>query len=107
MVTRNSPVMLQYDRIKAQYPGHVVLIRLGDFYEAFDDDAQTLADVCDVALTGRWAGEGRRRLMAGVPWHASDSYIQELIQAGHKVAVAEQVGDAVNGVIPREVTREA
>ena len=100
MVTRKSPVMLQYDRIKAQYPDHVVLIRLGDFYEAFDDDAETLAEVCGVTTTKR-----TDRVMAGAPWHFLDTYIKDLTAAGHKVAVAEQVAEAVNGVVPREVTR--
>ncbi len=113
MPVKQTPLMLQYDRIKAKYPNYIVLIRIGDFYEAFDGDAEIFAETCDLVLSSR-LGEGGytdnrglpRRWMAGVPYHACESYVKELVQAGYKVAVAEQVGEAVNGIVPREVTRK-
>ena len=87
-----TPVREQYLRIKKQYPDTIVFFRLGDFYETFDDDARLVADVCQVVLTGRDMGKGQRVPMAGVPYHAADTYLTRLIQAGHKVAIVEQTG---------------
>src|SRR5512137_1398131 len=84
----------QYLRIKKQYPDTIVFFRLGDFYETFDDDARIVADVCQVVLTGRDMGKGQRIPMAGVPYHAAETSLTRLIQAGHKVAIAEQTGAA-------------
>jgi DNA mismatch repair protein MutS len=101
-----TPARRQYLRIKAQYPEAIVLFRLGDFYETFEDDAKVVAQVCDIVLTSRPIGRGKRVPLAGVPYHAVEGYIAKLINAGHKVAIVDQVGDeAVNGVVPREVTR--
>jgi DNA mismatch repair protein MutS len=101
-----TPARRQYLQIKAQYPEAIVLFRLGDFYETFEDDAKILAQVCDIVLTSRPIGRGKRVPLAGVPYHAIDSYIAKLINAGHRVAIVDQVGDEpINGVVPREVTR--
>ena len=100
-----TPLRQQYLRIKKQFPDTIVFFRLGDFYESFDDDAKQVAEACNIVLTGRDMGTGQRVPLAGVPYHAVETYLAKLIQAGHKVAIVEQTGDVVNGLMPREVTR--
>jgi len=101
-----TPVRRQYLQIKKQYPDAIVLFRLGDFYETFDEDAKIVAQVCDIVLTSRPVGKGQRVPLAGVPYHAVEGYLAKLIKAGHKVAIVEQVGDQpVRGLMPREVVR--
>jgi DNA mismatch repair protein MutS len=104
--SRQTPARRQYLQIKSQYPDTIVLFRLGDFYEAFDDDAKTVAQVCDIVLTSRPVGNGQRAPLAGVPYHAVDGYIAKLVHAGHKVAIVDQIGSTpVKGIVPREVSR--
>jgi len=101
-----TPMRRQYLRIKKQYPGTIVMFRLGDFYETFDDDAKIVAQVCDIVLTSRPVGKDQRVPLAGVPYHSVEGYIAKLIQAGHKVAIVEQVGDVQgNELVEREVVR--
>jgi len=101
-----TPMRQQYLRIKKQYPETIVLFRLGDFYETFDQDAKIVATVCDIVLTSRPAGKNQRVPLAGVPYHSVDGYIAKLIQAGHKVAIVEQVGEVpARGLVDREVMR--
>jgi DNA mismatch repair protein MutS len=101
-----TPMRKQYLRIKKQYPETIVLFRLGDFYETFDDDAKVVAQVCDIVLTSRPVGKDQRVPLAGVPYHSVEGYIAKLIQAGHKVAIVEQVGEIpARGLVEREVTR--
>ncbi len=101
-----TPMRKQYLEIKKRYPDAIVLFRLGDFYETFDEDAKVVAQVCDIVLTSRPVTKGQRVPLAGVPHHAVDSYIAKLITAGHKVAIAEQVGaEPVKGLMAREVRR--
>jgi DNA mismatch repair protein MutS len=96
----------QYLRIKKQYPDTVVFFRLGDFYETFDDDAKLVAQVCDIVLTSRPVGKDRRVPLAGVPYHSVEGYLAKLIQAGHKVAIVEQIGEVpAKGLVDREVVR--
>jgi DNA mismatch repair protein MutS len=96
----------QYLRIKKQYPETIVLFRLGDFYETFDDDAKVVAQVCDIVLTSRPVGKNQRVPLAGVPYHSVEGYIAKLIQAGYKVAIVEQIGDVpARGLVEREVVR--
>jgi DNA mismatch repair protein MutS len=79
---------------------------LGDFYETFDDDAKVVAQACDIVLTSRPVGGGQRVPLAGVPYHAVDGYIAKLINAGHKVAIVDQIGSTpIKGLVPREVSR--
>ena len=105
--TKITPSRQQYLDIKAQHPDAIVFFRLGDFYETFDDDAQTAARELDLVLTSRPQGKGVRTPMAGVPHHAAEGYIARLIAKGYKVALAEQIGDssAIKGLMPREVVR--
>ena len=85
-------MMRQWAQIKQAYPDSLVLFRLGDFYEAFNEDAARLAEVCDVTLTSRPVKKGERAPMAGVPYHAVDGYIAQLVRRGIKVALVEQSG---------------
>jgi DNA mismatch repair protein MutS len=101
-----TPMRRQYLRIKKQYPGTIVFFRLGDFYETFDEDAKIVARVCDIVLTSRPVGKDQRVPLAGVPYHAVEGYVAKLIQAGHKVAMVEQVSEVpARGLVDREVVR--
>src|SRR4028119_1876647 len=81
----------QYLSVKAQYPDTILLWRLGDFYEAFEDDAKLLAAELDVTLTRRGNGKQTSDIpMAGVPYHAVENYVSRLLQLGYRVAIAEQ-----------------
>ena len=89
-----SPAMRQYQQFKAQYPGYVLFFRMGDFYEMFWEDAKVAAKALGVALTSRSRGGlGAEDAipMAGVPFHAVESYLRKMIAAGHKVAICEQI----------------
>lgn len=101
-----TPVRRQYLRIKKRFPDAIVLFRLGDFYETFDDDAKLVSQVCDIVLTSRPVGKGERVPLAGVPYHTVESYLAKLISAGHKVAIVEQVEqEESKGLMGREVVR--
>ena len=76
---------------------------MGDFYEAFDGDAEIVAKVCDVALTSRPVGNNQRAPLAGVPYHSVEGYLAQLVEAGYKVAVAEQVSEPGAGLVEREI----
>jgi DNA mismatch repair protein MutS len=102
-----TPMMRQYRAWKSRYPDYLLLFRLGDFYEAFYEDAAVAARILDIALTSRQKGAGAIP-MAGVPHHAVDAYIARLIRAGLKVAVCDQVEAAPargRKLIRREVVR--
>ncbi len=101
-----TPVRSQYLRIKKRFPDAIVLFRLGDFYETFDDDARLVSAVCDIVLTSRPVGKGERVPLAGVPYHAVESYLARLISAGYKVAIVEQMEEEEHrGLMGREVVR--
>ncbi len=101
-----TPMRRQYLQIKRQHPDAVLFFRLGDFYEAFDQDAEIAARELDLVLTSRPVSKGTRVPMAGVPHHAIDGYVARLIEKGYRVAIAEQVGEVTNkGLVAREVTR--
>lgn len=98
--------MQQYLKIKGEHPDEILLFRLGDFYETFFDDARKAARALDIVLTSRNAGDGKEAVpLAGFPAHAADSYISRLLEAGHRVAVCEQVEDPKQskGLVKREV----
>lgn len=101
------PLRKQYEQIKARYSEHILLFRLGDFYETFDTDAVIAAEVLDIVLTARDMGKGNRVPLAGIPYHAADGYIAKLVQAGYKVAICEQIGEPTKGrgLVERDVTR--
>ena len=102
----DTPAMRQYRALKEQYPDYILLFRMGDFYEMFYEDAKTASRVLGLTLTARSKGPTAVPL-AGVPYHALDSYLRRLIQAGHRVAICEQVEDPklAKGLIKREVVR--
>jgi len=105
-----SPAMRQYQQFKAQHPGYVLFFRMGDFYEMFWDDAKLASRVLGVALTSRskgGVGADDAIPMAGVPFHAVESYLRKMIAAGYKVAICEQTEDAAmaKGLIKRDVVR--
>ncbi len=102
-----TPIRRQYLRIKQQHSDAIVLFRLGDFYETFDEDALLASRLLGITLTAREMGKGNRIPMAGIPYHALDNYLGRLISAGHKVAICEQLTDpsAARGLVDRDVVR--
>ena len=99
------PSRRQYLDLKAQHPGAILLYRLGDFYETFDEDATILARDARIALTSRSFGRSGRAPMAGIPHHALNHYLGRLLAAGHTVAIAEQMTPPGRGLVERAVTR--
>src|SRR5215467_4185681 len=100
-------MMQQYLRIKGQYPDILLFYRMGDFYELFFDDARRAASLLDITLTARGSSAGQPIPMAGVPFHAVDSYLARLVRRGESVAICEQKGEpgASRGPLEREVVR--
>ena len=105
MGERATPIRQQYLRIKRRYPGAIVLFRLGDFYETFDEDAKTASRELEIVLTSREMGKGNKVPLAGIPYHALDNYLARLINRGYKVAICEQVTKPgeTKGLVQREV----
>jgi DNA mismatch repair protein MutS len=106
MTEPTTPMMQQYLRIKAAHQNAILMFRLGDFYEMFYDDAKTAAKILGLTLTSRQKGD-KAVPMAGVPYHAVESYVQRLIRAGYKVAICDQIQDPeeAKGIVDRDVTR--
>ncbi len=107
MSARDTPVMRQHAEAKREYPDALIFFRLGDFYELFGDDAIIAAPILELVLTSRNKGASDEIPMAGVPHHAAHSYIGRLLEAGHKVALCEQMADPAKckGIVPRQVVR--
>jgi len=99
--------MRQYMEQKAAAPDALLLFRMGDFYETFYDDAKTASRVLGIALTSRNKSGDSPIPLAGIPYHALESYLTKLVRAGHKVAISEQVEDPkqAKGVVKREIVR--
>ena len=104
---RNTPVIAQYLRIKADHPDSLLFYRMGDFYELFFDDARRASTLLDIALTSRGRSDGVPIPMAGVPAHSVESYLAKLVRKGESAAICEQIGDpaASRGPVERRVTR--
>jgi DNA mismatch repair protein MutS len=102
-----TPMLKQYQQIKAQHRNEILFFRLGDFYEMFMEDARQACGILDVVLTSRDAGKAGRIPMCGIPFHAADVYIAKLIKAGLKVAICEQVEDPAlaKGLVKRDVIK--
>jgi DNA mismatch repair protein MutS len=100
-----TPLMRQYLAIKAQNPDTVLLYRMGDFYEMFNEDAKIANKVLGITLTSRNHGAAESTPLAGFPHHALDRYANRLVRAGHKIAICEQTEDPKNakGVVKRDV----
>ena len=103
----HTPMMRQYLAIKAQHPNILLFYRMGDFYELFFDDAKRAAELLDISLTARGKSGGEPIPMAGVPYHAVESYLARLVKMGESVAICEQVGDPATskGPVERQVQR--
>lgn len=101
-----TPLMTQYNALKAEYPEALLLFRVGDFYETFGDDAVATAKALDIVLTKRSNGAAADMPLAGFPHHALDAYMPRLVKAGFKVAICEQLEDpkSVKGIVKRGVT---
>jgi DNA mismatch repair protein MutS len=102
-----TPLMKQYREIKHRHLDAILLFRMGDFYEMFDQDAVTASKVLDITLTARNKSKGIETPLCGFPYHAAEGYIAKLIRRGFKVAVCEQVEDPklAKGIVKREVVR--
>ncbi|HSP86407.1 MAG TPA: DNA mismatch repair protein MutS, partial [Psychrobacter sp.] len=95
----HTPMMVQYLTMKANYPQALLLYRMGDFYELFFDDAKRAAQILDITLTRRGTDKaGNTIAMAGVPFHAADSYMARLIAAGQTVVVCEQIDESASNI---------
>ena len=107
MSDATTPLMTQYNAVKKQHPGALLLFRLGDFYELFYEDAVTASKVLQITLTSRNKEKAHAIPMCGVPYHAAENYIARLIRAGHKVAICEQLEIPGPGkkIVRREVVR--
>lgn len=105
--TKHTPMMEQYFSIKKDYPDAFLFYRLGDFYELFYEDAQTVAQLLELTLTSRNKNATDPIPMCGVPHHAAAGYIDTLVEQGYKVAICEQVEDpkTTKGMVKREVVQ--
>lgn len=106
-MSKLSPMMAQYMRLKEQYQDTLLFFRLGDFYEMFFDDAVLASKELELTLTGRDCGLKERAPMCGVPYHAVDQYVNKLLEKGYKVAICEQLSDPEEsgGLVERDVVR--
>lgn len=102
-----SPMMQQYLAVKEKHKDHIVFFRVGDFYEMFFDDAILASEELELTLTGKDCGLPERAPMCGVPYHACETYIQKLLEKGHKVAICEQTEEPTKGktLVNRDVIR--
>jgi DNA mismatch repair protein MutS len=103
-----TPAMKQYMEIKGKYKDCIIFFRMGDFYETFYDDAKTTSEILDIALTKRGIKNSKSSIpLAGIPFHALDSYLPKMIKAGKKIAIVEQLEDPrfAKGIVKRDVVR--
>ncbi|TAJ44036.1 DNA mismatch repair protein MutS [Methanofollis fontis] len=108
MTGKMTPAMRQFYTMKEKHPDCIIFFRMGDFYETFGHDAEVVARDLDIVLTARGKDrEGNRMPLAGVPYHAAETYISRLVSKGHRVAVCEQIEDPkkVKGIVKRDVVR--
>lgn len=103
---KETPLMKQYNAIKAKHPGALLLFRVGDFYETFGEDAVIASKVLDIVLTKRANGAASHIELAGFPHHSLDTYLPKLVRAGNRVAICDQLEDPkeVKGIVKRGVT---
>jgi len=101
-----TPVRRQYLNLKNKNPNAILFFRMGDFYETFDNDAKIISTELGLALTSRPMGKSEGRIpLAGIPYHQLDRYLERLLNAGHKVAIAEQVSEPGKGLVERRIVR--
>ena len=103
---KETPLMKQYHTIKAQYPGAILLFRVGDFYETFSEDARIASKVLGILLTKRSNGAASDQDLAGFPHHSLDNYLPRLVKAGYRVAICDQLEDPkkTKTIVKRGVT---
>jgi len=103
---KETPLMKQYHSIKAQYPGAILLFRVGDFYETFSEDARIASKVLGIVLTKRSNGAASDQDLAGFPHHSLDNYLPRLVKAGYRVAICDQLEDPkkTKTIVKRGVT---
>lgn len=103
---KETPLMKQYNSIKAKYPGALLLFRVGDFYETFGDDAVTAAQILGIVLTKRGNGSESETALAGFPHHSLETYLPKLVRAGQRVAICDQLEDPKQAktIVKRGVT---
>jgi len=106
-IDHRSPIRQQYEQLKQQFTDGILLFRLGDFYETFDDDAIVLSQELDIALTSKQLGKGDRVPLAGIPVNSLNVSVSKLLSKGHRVAICEQIDGAEkkSGLIHREIVR--
>ena len=106
-VSRLSPMMRQYWKVKEQYLEQLLFFRLGDFYELFFDDALIASRELELTWTGKECGLDERAPMCGIPYHSCENYIARLVKKGYKVAICEQMEDpaTAKGLVKREIIR--
>ncbi len=103
--TQQTPLMAQYYKVKQAHPDTILLFRVGDFFETFEDDAKLTSKVLGITLTKRSNGSSGDTPLAGFPHHAIDSYLPKLVRAGYRVAICEQMENPkfAKGIVKREV----
>lgn len=103
---KETPLMKQYNEIKAKYPGALLLFRVGDFYETFGEDAIKASEILGIVLTKRANGSASHIELAGFPHHSLDSYLPKLVRAGQRVAICDQLEDpkTTKTIVKRGVT---
>jgi DNA mismatch repair protein MutS len=104
--SKETPLMQQYNVIKAKYPGALLLFRVGDFYETFGEDAVKTSQILGIVLTRRGNGPGGHIELAGFPHHSLENYLSKLVRAGQRVAICDQLEDpkATKNIVKRGVT---
>ncbi|WP_039866010.1 DNA mismatch repair protein MutS [Pedobacter sp. BAL39] len=104
--TKETPLMQQYNVIKAKYPGALLLFRVGDFYETFGEDAIKTSQILGIILTNRGNGPGGKIELAGFPHHSLENYLSKLVRAGQRVAICDQLEDpkTTKTIVKRGVT---
>ena len=102
-----TPAWKQYLSIKEDYIDSILLYRMGDFYEAFDNDAEILSSELQITLTKKEFGKGQVHLLAGIPFHSLDNHLPIMVERGFRIAICEQIGLEPNsqGIIDRKVVR--
>lgn len=106
MEVKETPLMKQYNSVKAKYPDAILLFRVGDFYETFGEDAIRASKILGITLTKRANGSASHIELAGFPHHSIDSYLPKLVRAGYRVAICDQLEDPkmVKGIVKRGIT---
>ena len=106
---KGTPVMRQFWEMKRNNPESILLFRMGDFYETFEEDAKITSKILGITLTKRSNGAASHVPLAGFPYHALDQYLHKLLKHGHRVAICEQVEDPklAKGIVKRDVVEIA